>query len=112
MSTCPRWSGSKLPGIRTVVICPETVTLAAVLLLHSLEERDPGSAVALAPRRLPARHIEPVERAPGLGHDERGPCRRQQARPLVELVRRIGEHDVDVEPARLAERVARHDSAA
>src|SRR4051794_10695806 len=105
MSTCPRWSGSKLPGIRTVVICGQTVTPGAVLRLDSLEERDPGSPVALAAGRLPVRHPEPIERAAGLGDDERCPHRRQKSRPIVELVGRICEHDVDVEPTCLAERV-------
>ena len=48
----------------------------------------------------------------GLGDDERRLELGQQRRPVVELVRRVGEHDVDVEAAAPAQRVACDDAAA
>ena len=56
--------------------------------------------------------FELVEGTAGLGDHERRTDRRQQRRPVVEVVWRVGEHDVDVEGAGVAHRVAGDDTAA
>src|SRR5215213_5466518 len=115
MSTWPKWSGSKLPGINTVVMCAQTVTRARLLPVDALEERHPGAAVALAACRLPAELRQSLQRLQSvarLRHDDGRPNRRQQTRPRVEVVRRVGEHDVGVDGGGLAECVRSEHSAA
>src|SRR5215213_4894908 len=86
-SRWPRWIGSKLPGLSTVIR-----VRSRYCRLLPVEERDPRAPVALDPALLPARRRG--HRGGGFGDDEIGPYGAQQTGPLVEPVRRIGERQV------------------
>src|SRR5680860_248572 len=108
----PRWSGSKLPGISTVAMGENTLLPRLdrgddARVVVALEERDPVPAVPLRTLDHPA--VDGLHLATRLGNHERGRDAIEQLDPLVEAVRRVGQHEVGLDAPAEHHRVAGND---